>query len=134
MRTATSEACSGRSRSRGVSRRGIRGLADLLEPVQVLLAELGDLGSDDHPAVSLVGVAPEIFLMVVFRRIERLEGNNLRDNGVVPDPRVVQLGEDGFQAPEAPTGQRGDVLAHLSVRPPLVFLRSMISDSSAVPT
>src|SRR5207249_8229420 len=46
----------------------------------------------------------------------------------VLDP--FQIVEDGFQAPEAPTGQRGDVLAHLSVRPPLVFLRSMISDSS----
>src|SRR5438128_3757142 len=94
MGTVTSEACSGRSRSRGVSRRGIRRLADFLKPAQVLLAELGDLGSDDHPAVSLVGVAPEIFLMVLFRRVERFEGNNLRDNGVAPNPRVVQLGDD----------------------------------------
>ena len=46
-----------------------RGLL-LLQSSEVLLAELGDLGGDDHHAVGLEAVVLEVLLVVVLGRVE----------------------------------------------------------------
>src|SRR5918997_2648115 len=76
-------------RSRSASRAGLR-----LEPFEVLLAELRDLGRDHDLAVRLVPVAPEVLLVVVLGDVEGLEGRHLGDDGVVPDALSLPLGDD----------------------------------------
>lgn len=45
-----------------------------------LLAEPGDLGCDDRPAVRLAGVAPEVVLVAALGRVELRHGSQLGDD------------------------------------------------------
>src|SRR3954466_713383 len=65
----------------------------LLEAVEMLLAELGHLGRDHQQAVGLEAVVPEILLVVLLGRVERLEWRHLGDDRARPDPIGVQPGD-----------------------------------------
>src|SRR5712692_1238471 len=71
---------------------GGRRLPDALEPGQVLLAELGHLRRDDHPAVALVGISPEVLLMIVLGRIKGFGRDDLGHDRIVVDLSRVELG------------------------------------------
>jgi len=60
----------------------------------MLLAELRDLRRDDHLAVGLRGVTPEIVAVVVLSRVERGERRDLRDNRSVPHAGRGQVADD----------------------------------------
>src|SRR5262249_4969165 len=49
----------------------------LLELRREVRVELGHLRGDDHLAVALIGIVPEIALVIILGAIERLEGNHL---------------------------------------------------------
>src|SRR5215212_5619534 len=74
------------------SRRRLR-----LQSFEVLLAELGDFGSDDHLAVRLEPVVAEVVLVVVLGDVELVEGRDLGHDGVVPDPLRLQVGDHLFR-------------------------------------
>src|SRR5829696_3134690 len=65
---------------------------------QVLLAELGDFGGDDHLTVRLETVVAEVVLVVILGDVELVEGNNLRHDGAVPDPLGLDLGDHLFRS------------------------------------
>ena len=60
-----------------------------------MLAQLHDLWRDDNLTVWLSGIVLEIFLMVVFSLVERLERHNLRYDLFLPELRRVRF-LDGF--------------------------------------
>src|SRR4051812_44926088 len=57
----------------------------LLEPVEELLAELGDLRGDDRHAIRLVRVALEVIPVILLRRIELGERHDFRHHGIGPE-------------------------------------------------
>jgi len=64
-----------------------------------MLAELGQLRSDDGLAITLAWVLPEIALVIVLRAVKRLQGHHLGHDGRVPDFAVqfrYALSSDSF--------------------------------------
>ena len=54
------------------------------------------LWGDHGRAVRLVGIVDEIFLMVVFRRPESIERDDLGNDRLFIDSRFVDLADDGL--------------------------------------
>ena len=63
----------------------------------VVFAQLCNLGCDYDLAVWLSSVVLEIFLVIVFSLVERLERNNLSYNWLLPDFRRVGFFDDLFR-------------------------------------
>ena len=59
--------------------------------------QLAQLGRDDHPAVTGIGIVVEILLMIAFSRVKLLERDNLGDNRV---PKIL-LGRPSWILPRS---------------------------------
>src|SRR5438477_12231146 len=86
---ATTRSCCARSYRRT--------LFGLLHPLEEVLAELRDFRLHDECAVGLVGIAAEIFLVVVLGGMERRRRGDLGDDGTVVDLRAVEPGDHFFR-------------------------------------
>ena len=78
--------------------------AGLLQPVDEVLAELGDLGRDDQRAVGLAAVAREVLLVVGLGRPEPRGGRDLGDDRVREEPARVELARS--PPPRSPAARR----------------------------
>jgi len=59
-----------------------------------MFSELSDFGGDHHLAVRLPWVVFEIFLMICFSFVERLEWFKLSDYRTIPDPSFRHFTDD----------------------------------------
>src|ERR671920_1241552 len=74
---------------------GVSGLR--LEPVEVLLAELGHFRRDDDLAVGLEAVVAEVVLVVILGNVELVEWLYLGHDRVVPDALGCEVGDHLFR-------------------------------------
>ena len=63
----------------------------MFQPGGILFSKLGNLRFDDHSAIALLRILPEIVLVIVLRLVESLQRDNLCHNGGAPDAGCLEV-------------------------------------------